>query len=104
MSILAKLLGKRAPVDEAPAEPETPPENRNTERPATYKVVTVTYPTGYVRKGIVVDISQTGARLRFSQRGGLPERVKLRIEGKPGAFEADVVWQEDSDAGVRFVI
>lgn len=103
LSILSKLLGKRTRAVDVPAEPEEAPENRTTARPNTYRVASVTYPSGYVRKGVVVDISETGARLRFSQRGGLPERVTLKIEGRAGALEADVVWQEDSDAGVHFV-
>ncbi|MEM6665481.1 MAG: PilZ domain-containing protein [Pseudomonadota bacterium] len=81
---------------------EAPPELRRTERQGAYRVVTVTYPSGYIRKGVIVDLSATGARIRFSQRGELPDRVTLRIEGLSGNKEADMVWQEAYDAGVRF--
>lgn len=80
-----------------------PTEHRSTDRAGVYKVVSVTYPTGYVRKGIVVDISPTGARLRFSQRGELPDRVELRIEGLSGIRQGEVVWQETHDAGIKFL-
>lgn len=104
MSILAKILGRSPSVrnDEEPV-PEKPTEHRTSDRAGVYKVVSVTYPTGYVRKGIVVDLSPSGARLRFSQRGELPDLVELRIEGMPGARRGEVVWQETHDAGIRFL-
>jgi len=104
VSILAKILGRSSEanvdVEEAPQEPV---DHRGNDRSGAYKVVTVTYPSGYVRKGIVVDLSPSGARLRFSQRGELPDDVELRIEGLSGIRRGQVVWQETHDAGVKFV-
>ncbi|MEO0464900.1 MAG: PilZ domain-containing protein [Pseudomonadota bacterium] len=102
MSFFAKLL-KRSPHVPDEAEDETPAELRHNNREGAYKVVTVTYPSGYIRKGIVVDLSPTGARIRFSQRGELPGRVSMRIEGMGGYRDAETVWQETHDAGVRFI-
>ena len=45
----------------------------------------------------------TGVRVRFSQRGELPARVELKIDGQSGKRVADVVWQETHDAGLKFV-
>ena len=101
MSFLKKLIN-RTPEPE-PEIDEGPVEHRRAPREGTYKVVTVTYPTGYTRKGIAVDLSATGVRVRFSQRGELPPRVEIKIDGRSGARAADVVWQETHDAGLKFV-
>jgi len=104
VSILAKIIGRKPePAEDTQDVPEKPVEHRVTDRAGTYKVVTVTYPSGYIRKGIVVDLSPTGARLRFSQRGELPPSFELRIEGLSGVRRGDVVWQETHDAGIKFV-
>ena len=102
MSLFGKLF-KRKPVVSVPETPPEPVNHRRSERDGAYRVVTITYPSGYVRKGIIVDQSKTGARIRFSQRGELPEHVTLRIEGLSGLREAETVWQETHDAGVRFI-
>ncbi|MCI4644030.1 MAG: PilZ domain-containing protein [Hyphomonadaceae bacterium] len=101
VSFLKKLMG-RTPEPE-PELPEEPVEHRRAHRAGTYKVVSVTYPSGYVRKGIAVDLSATGVRVRFSQRGELPAHVDLKIDGVPGVLSAEVVWQETYDAGLKFV-
>ena len=102
MSFLKKLIGRSSePV--APVVPEQPAEHRRAHRAGIYKVVSITYPTGYVRKGIAVNISKTGVRVRFSQRGELPPRVELKIDGIPGTHTAQVMWQETHDAGLKFV-
>ncbi len=101
MSFLKKLIG-RSSEPEAEVDNE-PVDYRRARRDGTYKVVTVTYPTGYVRKGVAVDISDTGVRVRFFQRGELPSRVELKIDGQSGKRTADVVWQETHDAGFKFV-
>lgn len=104
MSILSKILGRGQSSElQATTEPEEPTEHRATDRAGVYRVVSVTYPSGYVRKGIVVDLSPTGARLRFSQRGELPDQVELRIEGRAGTQRGEIVWQETHDAGIRFL-
>ncbi len=103
MSIISKILGQKAPEEADPKVPEKPEEHRASDRAGTYKVVSVAYPSGYVRKGVVVDLSPTGARVRFSQRGELPPVVELRITGISGVKKASVVWQENHDAGLKFV-
>jgi len=103
VSIISKILGHKATEEAEPEVPEKPREHRTSDRAGTYKVVSVSYPSGYVRKGVVVDLSPTGARVRFSQRGELPPVVELRIAGISGVKKGSVVWQEDHDAGLKFV-
>ena len=102
MSFLGKLLNRK-PVAADVGVDDTPPEQRRTKREGAYRVAKITYPSGYIRKGIVVDLSTAGARIRFSERGELPGRVTLRIQGLSGLHEAETVWQESHDAGVRFL-
>lgn len=102
MSFLGKLLNRKPVATDVEAD-DTPPEQRRAEREGSYRVAKITYPSGYVRKGIVVDLSATGARIRFSERGELPDRVTLRIQGLSGLRDAEKVWQETHDAGVRFL-
>lgn len=102
MSFLGKLLNRKPAMPDSAVD-DVPPELRQSEREGAYRVVSVTYPSGYIRKGIVVDLSSTGARVRFSERGELPDKITLRIEGLSGRREAETVWQETHDAGLRFL-
>lgn len=77
-------------------------EHRSADRDGTYKVATVTYPSGYVRKGVVVDRSETGVRVRFHTRGELPDHVHIAVEGFGGRKLARVAWQDVHEAGLAF--
>lgn len=58
-------------------------------RAMVYREASVTYESGYVRKGIVLDYSDTGVRLRFQTNEGLPRLVTLnaRSVGVQGVAE-----------------
>jgi len=105
MSFLKSLFGRRPGDDEpepAPEELGEPPgDHRNAERGGAFRVCKVTYTTGYTRRGVVVDISETGVRVRFSDRGELPDMVTLDIE-RVGRRSARLVWSDESDAGFQF--
>ncbi|NBC21263.1 MAG: hypothetical protein GVY06_09535 [Alphaproteobacteria bacterium] len=108
LEIFRRLFGRQ------PAQPPTlaqdgddgelqlPEEHRTAGRDGTYKVATVTYPTGYERRGVVVDRSDTGVRVRFYTRGELPGHVTLTVESIAGRRRARVVWQETHEAGLAF--
>jgi len=55
------------------------------------------------REGIVLDLSEGGARVRFRTRGSLPPRVRLSCPRLNVNREASVVWQDVFDAGLQFV-
>ena len=103
VSLMNRLLGRKSAVEAEveDTEPEGPVEHRHAERTGTFRVVSVSYPSGYERRGVVVDMSQTGLRVRFSQRGELPDHVLLKIEGKAGVQKAQTVWQETYEAGFK---
>lgn len=59
--------------------------------------------SGYSRKGIVLDYSDTGLRIRFPTNESLPRflRVSARSIGIEG--RAQVVWQKGSEIGLKLI-
>jgi len=56
-----------------------------------------------LREAVIVDISKTGAHVRFHQRGLLPPMVRIKA-GRIGLNRmARVAWQSMTDAGLEFV-
>lgn len=56
-----------------------------------------------LKEAVIVDVSKTGARVKFRHRGHLPPRVRIKA-GRIGLNRlAEVVWQTPSDAGLRFI-
>lgn len=92
----------RGARDPAPiVRPET--NQRRGPRKDLWCVCSVETKGGEVREGVIVDISKTGARVRFRNRGTLPQVV--RIKGPRIGLKrfARVVWQSTFDAGLEFV-
>ena len=92
----------------APAQPEPAMEmceeqkKRRHMRSDAYKPCTVLYPSGFKRRGVVMDMSERGVRIRFTERSGLPNKVKVQVDGVPGYRNATVAWHDTIDAGMRF--
>ncbi|MFN4226394.1 MAG: hypothetical protein ACK4HR_08740 [Hyphomonas sp.] len=104
MSLLASLFGKKpAKVDlkrlEKVATAE--PDSARPIRAITYREAYVVYESGYRRKGVVMDHAENGVRLRFPTNERLPSVVTLHARAIGLEGEADVVWQKDSEAGLR---
>jgi hypothetical protein len=105
MSILSTLFGskKSAPVepgrvnDIASAEPDL----ARPIRAAVYREASVTYESGYRRKGVVMDFTDNGLRIRFPTNEALPPVVNVHARAVGLEGEADVVWQNNSEAGLR---
>ncbi len=58
---------------------------------------------GDVREAVILNVSKSGARLRFRSRVCLPSMVRIKA-GRIGLNRmAKVVWQNTYDAGVKFV-
>jgi len=72
-------------------------------RAMAYREASVTAESGYVRRGIVLDYSDTGVRMRFQTNEGLSPRVKLNAFGVGVYGVAEVVWQHGSEAGLKLV-
>ncbi len=99
---LFRLIGSRP----QPAVQETAEEkalrNRRWQRQDAYKPCTVIYPSGFKRRGVVMDMSQRGVRIRFTERAGLPDNVQVIVDGMTAPRNATVAWHDSIDAGLRF--
>lgn len=110
MALLDKIFGakKAAPtpsVDVSRVDQVVQPE-KDKPRPArsmVYREVIVMYDSGYRRKGIVLDFSDRGVRVRFPTVERLPETVTLAADAVGLHGPARVVWQEGSEVGLTLV-
>lgn len=55
-----------------------------------------------VREGVVLDASQSGARIRFRGRGALPQQVTVKASRLGLNRRGRVVWQKAFDVGIAF--
>lgn len=59
---------------------------------------------GAIREGIILDVSKSGARIRFRSRGTLPAIVKIKASRIGLNRFARVAWQTTFDAGLEFIV
>lgn len=109
MALIDRLLGHRQPARKAPTPARVeqmvaPQVDRpRPVRAMVYREAYIVYESGYRRRGVVLDHSDTGVRLRFPTNENLPREVNLQancvgLEGK-----ARVIWQEGSEAGLALI-
>ncbi len=79
-------------------------ENRRMPRKGVWCVCSVYTEGGEAREGIILDVSKTGARIRFRSRGTLPEIVKIKASRIGLNRYARVAWQTTFDAGLEFIV
>ena len=84
------------PLADRPKSQNLPRE----QRAMVYREAYVVYDTGYRRKGIVLDYSSSGVRLRFPTNEKLPHEVVLHARAVGLEGSARVVWQHNSEAGL----
>ena len=107
MKLLNRLFKTSSSDSEAPASARveqmvTPvKEPPRPVRASVYREANVVYESGYKRRGIVLDYSDTGVRLRFPTNEGMPEFVTLHAKGVGLQGPARVVWQKGSEAGFQ---
>lgn len=51
---------------------------------------------------VVRDISETGARLRFSGGEIPPDHITIRVHGYEESMSGWVCWRKNGDVGIRF--
>lgn len=105
MSLSLRFFGSRkaaavetARIDQVAA---SVPDSARPVRVAVYREAYVTYESGYRRKGVVMDFTDTGLRIRFPTNERLPATVMLNARSVGLEGNADVVWQKNSEAGLR---
>lgn len=69
-------------------------------RGMAYREAYVLYESGYRRKGVVLDYSDNGVRVRFPTNERLPTEVLLNAKAVGLEGYARVVWQEGSEVGL----
>ena len=78
-------------------------DQRGALRKGTWCVCQIMTREGAVREGVILDVSATGARIRFRDRGELPRIVKIKASRIGLNRFARVVWQRIPDAGIEFI-
>lgn len=108
MSVLNRMFGSRktpaAPARDRIAHAVAP--EQDTPRPlraTAYREVSVVYESGYTRKGIVLDFTSTGLRIRFPTNEILPAQVQVNAGGVNIRGPARVIWQEGSEVGFELI-
>lgn len=72
------------------------------QREHSYKEAQIKFPTGYVCRGIVVDYSEGGVRMRFQNIEYLPEFVHLSVPSLRLNCKVRVAWHDTIDYGLEF--
>lgn len=107
MGLLSALFGKKKSTRldiERVAEPELeePKQTLRAGRENSFMEVQVITGHGYKRQGVAIDVSNTGARLRFHTSESMQSPIRLKIPKLKMDCSADVVWHKGVDVGVRF--
>ena len=103
---LSRLSRKSTPkldvTRATPEERDEPKQMFRAERSNSFMEVYVITEYGYKRQGVALDVSDTGARIRFHTSESMPPRIRLKIPKLKIDRSADVVWHKGIDVGVRF--
>ena len=96
----------RAVGDPTEAQPSavSPVQSKHPRAPRaeTWAVVTAKFQTGEIREGVVVNLSKTGARIRFHTRSAVPGKMIIKCPRYRIHRPARLVWQAGFDIGVQF--
>jgi hypothetical protein len=118
MAIKSRLFGTKKPespdlgrIQRTLAQSATTEESRPKQqnllrqsRAKVYREAAIAYDSGYRRKGIVLDYSSNGARLRFPTNESLPAIVYLYARAVGLEGPARVIWQHGSEAGLALQV
>jgi hypothetical protein len=98
---LVRAAGSTAKVPIPVLRPQS--EKRRGERKGVWCVSTLYSEDGANWEAIILDVSQSGARIRRRTRGTLPSIVKIKASRIGLHRFARVVWQTTFDAGLEFI-
>ena len=106
-----KIEARLAAIAARPASAFIPPishkqksEDRSEPREKVYRFGRLRLATGAAISCVVLDLSRSGARVRFEDAAeGLPELVTLEFEASGVAKRARVAWERDKMAGLQFL-
>lgn len=55
------------------------------------------------RQGVILDVGKLGARVRFRSKTKLPTQVTIDAPRLGLRRDAEIIWQDEFDAGMRFL-
>ena len=94
-------FGKRtAPPTEAARKPG---DKRQADRDTVYRNVRVFLHDGSVVQCIARDVSPNGCKIAGNGVGSLPDHVEISMDMGAKMISADIVWRNESEAGLAFV-
>lgn len=76
---------------------------RKAKRQDAWAVCSVISREGHRVDGVMLNLSTSGARVRFRSRSSLPEVVRLSSSRYKVNRLAEVIWQDTYDAGLHFI-
>lgn len=109
MTLLTRIFGNRKTGKVDPsriARATTSQTGEDFARPVraqVYREATVTLESGYVRKGIVLDYTDTGLRIRFPTNEAMPRILTVNARAVGISGRAQVVWQKGSEVGLKLI-
>ncbi len=78
-------------------------EQRRAQRKGLWCVCLIATEAAPLREAIILDVSRTGARIRFRSKGRLPAKIMIKASRIGLNRGARVVWQTSFDAGIEFI-
>ena len=102
-SRVATIMLTEAPEFIPAARPRRERKPRSNYRVVTYQMSKVRLNDRDTQKCVILNISDTGARIACDGVETLPERFVLVLPYRGAAVDAEVVWRDVNEVGVRFV-
>ena len=96
----------KTPEAPAPIEEQVDPRvARESERENAYAEAIVQTRYGQEKRGVLIDISESGARIRFVSADGVlaGDTIRVLVAMKRIKRVGKVRWKDKTDIGVRFV-
>lgn len=81
---------------------DDPSQTKRANRANSFMEVSVITAHGYKRQGVAIDVSDTGARLRFHTAESMTAPIRIKIPKLKMDCSADIIWHNGVDVGVRF--
>jgi hypothetical protein len=105
MSILSTLFRSKKPSAVIPERVNeivsAEPHLARPIRVAVYREASITFASGYSRKGVVMNFADKGLLIRFPTNEALPPVIDVHARAVGLQGEADVIWQNNSEVGLR---
>ncbi|PKP82083.1 MAG: hypothetical protein CVT79_07260 [Alphaproteobacteria bacterium HGW-Alphaproteobacteria-18] len=109
MTILERIFGSRKTGTVDPSRitrattSQTGEDYARPVRAQVYREAIVTLDSGYSRKGIVLDYTDAGLRIRFPTNESLPRILTVNARAVGLSGRAQVVWQKGSEIGLKLI-